>query len=387
MKHAAARLSLVCAGIAAMAVGSPAWAASGNVVLIRRDRPVQTVKIEEITTRRILYRDGSGEQGRVALETCVAFFDPDAVAVPRQQGWLRLADGQRFPGEALSGARAGVDVLAWNPSSWLGRLEVPLERVESVVFVPGGELPDPGGADMLLLTNGDRLEGIITALGDPVALELARDGETIELPLGRVVSVRMATPPRKPGGRRLWLVDGTVVDASEVTVGDDGRIALHDVPFATEDQPRRIELSSVMGVLFHPQGFVPLAAMRPDQVEGPPTRYVVPHPRLLDETAALGLARVEFIGPLSVRYSLPHGASWLSAEAELPLEARAYGNFDLVIRDDQREIFSGRLSAENPRSTINAPLRGSALTVEITEGSSGPVQDHVVLLNAFVLVN
>ena len=39
-----------------------------------------------------------------------------------------------------------------------------------------------------------------------------------------------------------------------------------------------------------------------------------------------------------------------------------------------------------PTAVIGVPLDGSRLTVEVTEGSGGPVQDQVVLLRALVLV-
>ncbi|MHC4709039.1 MAG: hypothetical protein ACYTA3_01070, partial [Planctomycetota bacterium] len=98
-------------------------------------------------------------------------------------------------------------------------MEVPLDRIESVTFVGSASVPAPGDADTLQLANGDRLEGFVTALGDPITVEVLNGGgsdlKTIELPLDRVVSVRMVTPAQEPSGRRLWLVDGTVVDVED----------------------------------------------------------------------------------------------------------------------------------------------------------------------------
>ncbi len=137
---------------------------------------------------------------------------------------------------------------------------------------------------------------------------------------------------------------------------------------------------------FDARGLIPFAAMAPSHVEGPPTRYAVPAPTVLDEFAPLGLGRVEFRGPVSVQYLLPPGAAYLSAEAALPMKARSWGDCELVIREDDRQVFSARLNADSPTTVIGVPLDGSRLEVEITEGSGGPVQDQVVLLRALVLV-
>jgi hypothetical protein len=309
------------------------------------------------------------------------------VIVERRQGWLRLGDGQRFPGQALSGAPRGQGVLAWNQSSWLGRMEVKIDRIESVTF-SGTTVPQPGESDVLQLVNGDRVEGFVTALGDPITVELSNDDgsmRAIELALERVAAVRMVAPVQKPAGQRLWLVDGTVVAAREVLLGDDGFFRVDEVEFC-EEPARRIEREGVAAVLFDPDAVVALAALQPRRVEGPPGRYVVPPPRALQDNAPLGLAAVEFRGPLSVQYVLPVGATHFQAEAQLPLLARNLGDCELIVRDDAREAWSARLNARHPSASIAVPLSGSMLTIEVREGSSGPIQNQVVLNRAAILV-
>jgi hypothetical protein len=376
--------------LATLTLTAAAIASSGNFLLIRRDRPVQTVVVAEIGAHRLVHRDDAAGWAVVPREDCVALLDTDAIVVPRRQGWLRLADGQRFPGQALSGARAEEGVLVWIQSSWLGRMEVPLDRIESVTFVGGSAVPAPGDADALTLVNGDRLEGLVTSLGDPITVEVINGGtsgpQTIELPLDRVVAVRMVTPPQIPSGRRMWLVDGTVVDVGEVMLGDDGLFRMEGVPMVVDPQARRVEMDAVAGVQFEAQGLIPFAALTPARVEGPDTRYVIPAPSVLDDFAPLGLGRVEFRGPLSVQYLLPSGSTYLSAEATLPPSARSWGDCEFVIRQDDLEIFRAPLNAQQPTAVIGVPLKGTQLTIEVTEGSGGPVQDQVVLLRALVLV-
>ncbi len=385
MKHTPLIWGLATGLAIVLAAAPAALAKSGNFLLIRRDMPVQAVDVAEIGARRLVFREAGGSWVSVSLGRCVALLNIDVPIIPRRQGWLLLADGQRFPGQALSAARM-TNVLVWIQSSWLGRMEVPLQDISSVLFQSSATVPPPGDADMLLLANGDLLEGFITSLGDPVSLELT-NGEpaAIDLPLGRVHAVRMVTPPQKPSGQRLWLIDGTVVEVQQVLLGDDGFYRLEGVPFSEEDS-QRVALDGVAAVLFDPDALVPFADLTPRRIEGPPTRYVVPAPRPLDDQAALGLSPLEFRGPITVHYVLPAGATYFAAEARLPALSRAWGDYELIVRDDDRTVFTTRLNAETPTATIGVGLSGSTLTVEVTEGAAGPIQDTVVLVRSLILV-
>ncbi len=380
---------LVTGLVGALAAATGAIAASGNFVLIRRDVPVQIVEVAEIGEQRVVFREDGGGWASVSRQRCVALLRLDAVVVPRLQGWLRLADGQRFHGQALSGALVADCVFVWSQSSWLGRMNVPLDRIASVTLSGSATVPSPGDADVLVLANGDRVEGFVTALGDPVSLEISNgdDGgqSLIDLPLGRVHAVRMVTPQQEPTGHRLWLIDGTVMDVQRVMLGDDGFYRLEGVPFA-EDAPDRIAIDGVAALLFDPDALVVFSSLVPRRVEGPPTRYVVPAPTALDDQAPLGLSRVEFRGPLTVHYLLPAGATYFAAEALLPQAARAWGDCVLTVRDDGREVFSGRLNNETPTASIGVRLNGRTLTIEVAEGSAGPIQDRVILLRGLILV-
>ena len=305
-------ISGLVTGLAIALTPPVAVAQSGNFLLIRRDMPVQTVEVAEIGPRRLVFREDGGSWVSVSRERCVALLNTDVRVVPRKQGWLHLADGQRFPGQALSAARMN-EVLVWIQSSWFGRMEVPLDHISSALFYSAAVVPPQGDADVLLLANGDLVEGFITALGDPVSLELTNgDAAAIDLPLGRVHAVRMVTPPQKPTGSRLWLIDGTIVEARQILLSDDGFYRIEGVPFGPEDS-YRIALDGVAAVLFDPDALVPFADLTPRRVEGPPTRYVVPPPRPLDDHAALGLSRLEFRGPITVHYVLPAGATYFAA--------------------------------------------------------------------------
>ncbi len=75
-----------------------------------------------------------------------------------------------------------------------------------------------------------------------------------------------------------------------------------------------------------------------------------------------------------------------SGEVRLPVMARQWGDCELVIRDDEREVFWARLNAQSPAATIGINVGGSVLTIEIRQGSAGPIQNHVVLHRGMLLV-
>lgn len=383
---------LVCA-LATIAPAAAGLGASDEFLLIGRDHRAQSVRLVGINGQSLVHGDQAGGWVNVPLDQCVALVAEHTAKAAPHVGLVRLADGQRFPGEALSGARAADDVLVWNHRG-LGRMEIPLERIESVVFVQGAATPriaPAGASDVLLLANGDRLEGFVLALGDPISMEVpGGDGppgsvHTIGIPLDRAAAVSMVTPGQRSTGRRLWLTDGTVVDVMGLMLGDDGLVRLVGLPFGAEREPDALPLAAVAAVLFRPQGLTAFADLTPTQIKGPPMRYVVPSPSALDDFAPLGLLRVEFRGPLLVRYELPISPVYLSAEARLPIAAKMWGDCVPLIRDDDNEVFRARLNADQPSTSIGITLRGAALTIEITEAAHGPIQDHVVLHRAMLL--
>ena len=125
-----------------------------------------------------------------------------------------LADGQRLPGQALA-AKPQPDTLAWD-HPWLGRVDVPLKLIESVIFAPNAAPPPPGTSDVILLGNGDKQEGFVTELGNPITLEVERGGQKqkIAIPVTLVAAITMVAPkqPVSPGTKRIWFDEGTVID-------------------------------------------------------------------------------------------------------------------------------------------------------------------------------
>ncbi|MHC5005653.1 MAG: hypothetical protein ACYTJ0_21340, partial [Planctomycetota bacterium] len=243
-------------------------------------------------------------------------------------------------------------------------------------------------SDVVMLANGDRLEGFIVALGDPISLEVTGpDGpEIVDVPLDRAAAVAMVTPSQPPAERRVWFTDGTIINVSSLRVGDDGFVRLSSPMVGSEMLEHRLRLGEIAAVLFGPGLMQPLAELTPSGIAGPESRYVIPSPASIDPGAPLGLSRLEYRGPMVARYALPTGASRFAAEATLPVESRDWGDYELLVRDDDRVVFRAQLDRERPSASINVAVTGTELTIELTEGRHGPIQDRLHLDRAALLL-
>ncbi|MCH8822107.1 MAG: hypothetical protein IH984_01240 [Planctomycetes bacterium] len=358
-------------------------------LLIRNDQPIEAINLVQINEQTLVAGDSSGGWRVVNLNKCVGLLNPDVKIRSRGiRGLLVLSSGQRFPGKALSGAASSNDVFVWNHARF-GRIEVPLDRVRTVLLTADAEPTTSGSADLIVLRNGDVVEGFVSTLGDPVTIDdMSNEGQQVstEISLDSVASVNIVTPNRKPTGQRIWLSDGTVLDVKNLLLGDDGIVRLIRPDMIGGEY--QLPLSSIAAIMFDSTSMTPFASLPPKQVKGPSTRYVVRQPKVLDVSSPLGLARVELHGPLSVSYALPDSESrqlQFVAHAQLPPTSGQWADFELVLRDDDKEVFRTRLNYSQPSASINVTLTGSVLSIQITEGEYGPIQDRVVLHRAMLL--
>ena len=377
--------------------------AGDSFLLVTRDFKVQRVQLAAINDQSVVIMQDDRGWVTLDLKQCIALLNAaDEAPVRPARGMVLLADGQRLPGEAVVGAEPAPDTLAWN-HPWLGRVDVPFKLIESVLFSPDAVAPAPGNADVVLLANGDKQEGFVTAIGDPVTIEVSTGGaaaasQALNIPLERVTAITMIAPRQTGKGRRIWFSEGTVLDVHSIAVGDDGYVRLGAgglvgagmggaaaVNPAAGPQPPRIPLNEVAGVLFDREAMIPLASIALSRVEGPATRYVIPRPVTSDPDAALGLSAIEYSGPIVARYALPAGWQRFVADAELPRDARTWGDCELVVRSDDEEIFRAHLSGATPAASINVPVKGRELTIEVAAGAHGPIQDLVRLHRPMLL--
>jgi len=395
VKHRLAQLGLALATCAALRAAPAVHAAaeddseSAGMLLI--DGELRTHRITDIIldARGLTFRDETSAARVRRVETCIALAQTmvDQSAPRSGPGLLVISDGQRLPGMLDDDTPAVTGRLAWR-HPWLGAVSVPLERVSAVLFRPTSTEPQSTRSDVVELINGDRLEGFVTSLADPIVIEveIGAAQQEVRIPVERAAAVALVTPRQTPEGRRMWFTDGTVLDVDHLAIGEDGYVRLHSAWVPAQPEPSQLRLDSVTAVLFDPLNMIPLTNLSPSAVEGPPTRYVVPAPRLLDEDAPLGLGGIEYRGPVLVRYMLPRGTTRFAAEASLEESARGWGDLVLVIRDDDREIHRRRINREHPTDSINLAVAGSELTIELLPGAYGPVDDRLALERAMLLI-
>ncbi len=379
----------VALGLAASAINAQSTFDENKFLLIRNDQPIEDINLVQISEQSLVAGDTSGGWRVINLSNCVGLLDPEIKIRSRGiRGLLILSSGQRFPGKALSGAASNNDVFVWNHARF-GRIEVPLDRVRTVLLTADAKPSSSGSADLVVLRNGDEVGGFVSALGNPLIIDdISNEDQEVstEISLDSVASVNIVTPNRKPTGQRIWLSDGTVLDVKHVLIGDDGIVQLIRPDMIGGEF--QLPLSSIAAIMFDSSSMTPFASLSAMQVKGPSTRYVVKHPMVLDESSPLGLSRVELRGPLSVSYALPESESGqlqFTAHAQLPPAAGQWADFELVLRDDDREVFRARLNNSQQSASINVVLTGSVLSIQITEGEYGPIQDNVVLHRAMLL--
>ncbi|MEE8487425.1 MAG: hypothetical protein V3S56_04590, partial [Gemmatimonadota bacterium] len=180
-------------------------------------------------------------------------------------------------------------------------------------------------------------------------------------------------------GRRVWFDDGTVFDVDSIQIGDDGFVRLRSMWHSAGTKPAVVKLSRLNAIRLDPDRLLPLADLEPDRIEGPPTRYILPAPKVLNPDAPLKLSSIEFRGPIIARFILPAGCQRFACEAVLPAGSMQWADFEFIVHNNDEVVFRARLGPDNPVVTVNVPLTGSELTIELTEGEFGAVQDRVIL--------
>lgn len=310
-------------------------------------------------------------------------------------GLLITADGQRLPGEP----RISSGRLLWR-NRWTGEVAIPLEDLAAMRFAPEGEIPDAKDRDVVELTNGDRIGGLIGSIGIDVTIEQgdaptsgATEREAVRIPLERVRAVRLLPAPIEPKGPRAWFADGTV--ASGRIVADEQSGGMRFIPALpassrSEEMGResiRLRPEDLRAYLPDVARVIPLASVPAAEIRATGTwpSFAPPEFAISRTPGPADAADLVFHGPGTARWALPKGRWILVAEARTDSPDPAWTSFDLVVRDGSREVLRRSLSAESAPLELQVPLEGDALVIEVTEGDRGPIADAIRLRRAMLL--
>jgi len=362
--------------------------------LNRREVYLQAVRGREIqyfaaVDRRLVTESLAGYlriEVKQAKATRTASVSTEARAT---RSWVELTDGQRLAGQLIGGSQDGKRLL-WR-HSLLGEVELTLEQVRLIdlgAHQIERALGVEAAGDVVVLRNGDVLQGFLDALtGERLVLQL-EDGpkEPVVLTLDRVAAIRLANPRTAWGGagHRIRLTDGTrMLARGFVTAGDE---LVFEPVLAGSTRTVELPLARVASVdlKYGPMRLVPLSELKM-VVDRVPVVFTLKMPPYVEGE------RIHLHAPGTVHFELPDGARrWagrvaLDRQATLG-DAAGWSDCEVIVRGDGRVLAQQHLSAEHPAASINVPVDGINLEVELQAGANGPVLDRVVIEQGVVLV-
>ena len=306
--------------------------------------------------------------------------DGPSLAVRESEGTLFLSDGQRIPGKLE--LRGGVP--SW-VSPWCAPRALDGDGVRGFALGTAA-LPAASDGDVLLLRNGDRVDGIvsgITASGIAVEVGSGADRSISTLAWDTVSAVGLVAPPMPRAGARVWLADGTVIDGDSVSwmtpqymriVGGSG----------TAQRPISIPRRMVLAVQSGPTSATPLAQLAPvaSGVTAPAARYSQPSPTVVAGTWGLDAPPIEIEGPVLLSYPAQSAPSRLVAVASRPSTAREASDVDLVVRSGGKELLREHMDAARSRMEIRVDIPAAPFSIELVPSSSSAAGAFVVLERA-----
>lgn len=306
--------------------------------------------------------------------------DGPSLAVRESEGTLFLSDGQRIPGKLE--LRGGVP--SW-VSPWCAPRALDGDGVRGFALGTAA-LPAASDGDVLLLRNGDRVDGIvsgITASGIAVEVGSGADRSISTLAWDTVSAVGLVAPPMPRAGARVWLADGTVIDGDSVSwmtpqymriVGGSG----------TAQRPISIPRRMVLAVQSSPTSATPLAQLAPvaSGVTAPAARYSQPSPTVVAGTWGLDAPPIEIEGPVLLSYPAQSAPSRLVAVASRPSTAREASDVDLVVRSGGKELLREHMDAARSRMEIRVDIPAAPFSIELVPSSSSAAGAFVVLERA-----
>lgn len=309
-------------------------------------------------------------------------------------GLLVTADGQRLPGEP----RVASGRLLWR-NRWTGEVAVPLEDLAAIRFAPDGAIPEATEADVVELVNGDRIGGLVASIGvdvvieDPAAPASGVEREAVRIPLERVRSIRLVPTAADREGPWTWFADGTVAAGRIVADEESGGmrfISTLSPSSRAEESERdsiRVRPEDVRAYLPEVGQVVGLATVPATEVLATGTwpSYAPPELAVSRTPGPADAADIVLHGPGSARWSLPAGPWILVAEAIPHAPVGSWTSFELVIRDDQREVFRRGFPTAGGAIELRIPLESPNLSIEVTEGDRGPIADAIRLRRAMLI--
>ena len=313
---------------------------------------------------------------------------------------VTLTDGQVWEADILDG---GSDDLSLRVR-WLGRVDVPLDVVRSVVMVGGeadafdarifGALDEEmGGLDSVALENGDVVRGTVLSIGDVVEVE--GDSGTVRVGRSSVRRIGLVNPGLGAPPMRVWFSSGSVIGARGFGGGGASGWVIEAVR-GDVDKGDLVELGKVVvsdggavlvGVEFSPNRLVAFSSLEVDGYVPEGGRRWTVGPGVYPGGSRLGLDDVVFPGPMVARFVLPDGAVRVSGVFRAGEKAGAWTDCRVRLEQGGEVLWEGRIRRGAEAGAFSVKVDGGEdLTVRVSAGAYGPVEDRVVLGLGWVLL-
>jgi hypothetical protein len=306
---------------------------------------------------------------------------------------LVLDNNDRIAGKPTALAE---ETLTWE-SPAVGSLDVSLRRVKRISrgVETGSTDPADTGTDVVLLSNGDRVSGIVDSL-DAQAITISTQGTPTSLPWETVTQVRFAgapsdaNPAEPQRGFRLTLAGDLRVTARSVSVTGDQAILTFDAAAA----PRTLPLRSVLSIEQINGPVLWLTALPPAELVHQPYFASTTTPPAVDRSVAGDPIRAPAMASTSedrpartgigvasysrLTWQLPKGYSTFRTLVAIDGKL-AYANVVLRVKLDEKVVreITDFTAAVSPQ-LLTVPLNGAeTLTLEVDYGQTLDVQDRV----------
>lgn len=298
--------------------------------------------------------------------------------------FLEFIDGQRLPGSLHAG---GDGRPVWR-SAWVRDLPFELDRIRSVRLEEGAPVVRSDEADVVVLSNGDQLRGLVEDVGLDVVVEVDDGGDgdprRISVPIHRVASISLVNPLEPAVGAMTWLRGGHRIGSASVRVEDDGYVRL--VRPTLGGDLSEIPAEFLLATTPHAERIVALA-MTPVEVGPGSAAGVRPWIPPIETDAGhhpFDAAPLRLDGPLRATFTLPSGTERVALTLERPGDA-GDGRYVVVLADGDREVERRVLDVDDPVASVVIPIESGRLVVEIEDGGDGPFGDVLLLREAIVV--
>ena len=304
-------------------------------------------------------------------------------------GWLALRMDPAIPpdreivsamclqdGQLVVGGFEPVGKDLWWRNPHLGAFRMDLDRVSWIG--PASLLREgPPMRDQVRFVNGDQAEGFIQSIDveHGVRVETTGGGDaatrgTVDHDLSRIASIRMSERAEKPTGWRIWLRDGSRIDADAWTRQGE-RIVLRGCHLPAAPPSITLGWNQVGAIRRDSTSPLPLASLAwsasdvPDSPRLSPARvHVVP------EIVPLGLQAIDLHGPGTFQATVPAGGVVDGALSAPPSLGGQIG-CTVVVLDGDREMLRTRASGPAWNARVHGPVETGRLVVRIKGSDRG----------------